>query len=173
MVEIKVELGNAQALFRALAEKTENTRPAMVAIAETMLESVHENFEVGGRPAWRPLSEERIEQRSKTRVVNGVKYKKSWPGRILIEFGTQGGLLGTISRRATNDSAIVGSNSEYAAKHQFGFSETENVSGYTRVDGRQVKAHTRSVNFPARPFLVAQQEDINEAEAILLRHLLR
>jgi len=143
-MEIKVDTARLQELFKELSAKVQNTRPAMVAIAETLLESVQENFEVGGRPAWKPLSAARIAQRSKKHEVHGVIHAATWPGKILVEYGAQGGLLGTVSRRATNDTAIVGANAEYAGAMQ-----------------------------AERPFLVVQNEDMEDAERILLKHLLK
>lgn len=152
MIEIKVDTRALEALFNQLAARTSNTRPAMVAISEMLFDSVEENFKVGGRPSWQPLSEARIKQRSKKHKVHGVTKRPTWPGDILVEAGLQGGLQGKMSRRADNTTAIVGNNAEYAAAMQLG-----------RPDK----------NIPARPFLAIQPEDIKEAEAILLQHLLK
>jgi phage gpG-like protein len=53
----------------------------------------------------------------------------------------------------------VGTNVEYAAYHEYGFSGSVSVAAHVRhlKDGRiqNVGAHTRNVNYPARSFLRA------------------
>lgn len=140
MIEIKVDSTKLQAAFSALSSKIRDTRPAMHSIAEMMLDSVKENFEVEGRPKWKRLKDETIKAR---------KRKGTWPSKILTELSQ---LKNSISPRSTNTEAIVGTNVEYAATHQFG---------------------DASRNIPSRPFLMVQPQDIAEAERILLAHLLK
>ncbi len=150
MIEIKVDTRALEKLFKQLAARTSNTRPAMLAIAQTLQESIEKNFNVGGRPKWQPLSKSRINQRSKVHSRGeGKPTKATWPGQVLVDLGL---LEDSISSRATNDTAIVGANRDYAAAMQLG---------------------VPAKNIPARPFLAIQPEDIKEAEAILLRHLLK
>ena len=142
----------------------------MAAIAVVMVGSVHENFKKEGRPQWKPLSNSRIRQRSKDHQVDKTKQHATWPGLILRETGH---LEDSISPRSTNTEAVVGANRDYAAAMQLGFNGSQSVPSYTRSNGSTVKAHSRQMNIPARPFLAIQPEDIQEAEAILLRHLLK
>lgn len=140
MITITIESANAEAMLRKIAQKSHDTRPAMVEIAEMMLFSVEENFEQEGRPKWEDLKESTKRARAR---------RGTWPGKILQESRQ---LLGSLTRRATATEAIVGSNKEYAATQFLG---------------------DPSRNIPARNALVAQPEDVAEAETILLRHLLR
>ncbi|MEO7958423.1 MAG: phage virion morphogenesis protein [Fibrobacteria bacterium] len=140
MIEITVNWASAEVLFAELVKKTSATRPAMVAISGVLMDAVEENFEQQGRPKWPKLSEARIKER---------KRKGTWPGKILTEYGQ---LATSFSPRATNDSAIVGTNVRYAAAQFLGLPEN---------------------NVPARNALTFLPEDMAEAELVLLRHLLR
>lgn len=111
MIEMKVDSSNAVRLFEQLAARTQDTRPAMVAIAGIMRASVEENFEVQGRPRWSSLSKARIRERTR---------KGTWPGKILTEFGQ---LAASMSTRATLDTAVVGTNVKYAAAQFLGLPE--------------------------------------------------
>jgi phage gpG-like protein len=80
-----------------------------------------------------------------------------------------GNLRASINPRIMNTAgerkAIVGTNMQYAAKHEYGFSGTEKVKAHLRIIkqafGRRLKApvqvqvgaFSRSVNFPVRSFL--------------------
>lgn len=171
MIEIKIDTGSVEKLFKQLSARTSNTRPAMLEIAQTLQESVEKNFEVGGRPKWQPLSQARINQRSKKHSRGpGKPTKATWPGQILRDLGL---LEDSISSRATNDTAIVGAFTDYALAMQLGVSGSQSIPTHKNAGGSTVKAHTRQMNIPARPFLVIQPEDMKEAEAILMRHLLK
>lgn len=170
MIEIKIDTRAVEALFKQLAAKTQNTRPAMASISKVMVRSVHENFKKEGRPAWKPLSRSRIEQRSKDRMVDKTTQGATWPGLILRETGR---LEDSINPRSDNTTAVVGAFTDYAAAMQLGFTGSQSIPAHKRANGSNVKAHTRQMDIPARPFLAIQREDIKEAEAILLRHLLK
>jgi phage virion morphogenesis protein len=144
MIEMELQgLTEAVALFQQLAAKTSDTEPAMRQIAGVMTAAVDENFVQEGRPGWEKLARTTIRARLK---------KGTWPGKILHQLGPSGGLIGSISQRHDQNTAVVGANKAYAATHQFGDPER---------------------NIPARPFLTLQPEDMGEIELRLLRHLLR
>lgn len=87
------------------------------------------------------------------------------------------GLLGRSIDYAVADSGsdiagVVGTNVEYAAKHEYGFKGTETVKAHLRLIkqafGRQLKtpvwqnvgAHGRKVNLPERSFLRSSLKDL-------------
>lgn len=104
-------------------------------IAGIFASSTEDNFKDGGRPdKWTDLADVTKKQRKK---------KGHWPGQIL---QVTGQLASSINTRYDNDSAVVGSNLDYAAIHQLG--------GQT---GRK-----KSVEIPARPYLKLTDDDFDE-----------
>ena len=88
-----------------------------------------------GRPdKWVDLAESTKKQRTKQR---------KWPGQIL---QVEGKLAASISTYYDNDSAVIGSNLEYAAIHQLGGQAGRN----------------KSVEIPARPYLFLTDDDYDE-----------
>jgi phage gpG-like protein len=119
--------------------------------------SVKQNFAAGGRPAWPPL-----------------KVRK---GRPLRDTGL---LMGSVTggadsiykeeHSATRHALTIGTNKKYANVHQFGFDGTQQVPAHDRLQtkafGRaiaprrvQVRAHSRHMRIPPRPFLLMQEAD--------------
>ncbi|MCK9059146.1 phage virion morphogenesis protein [Haemophilus influenzae] len=97
---IEIEINNAQEIASALerlAQATAHRAPLMRSIAGTMESAVAQNFEVGGRPAWKKL---KIRQ-----------------GTPLVDTEN---LMASITSEYNNNEAIVGTNEPYAAIHQFG-----------------------------------------------------
>ena len=118
-----------------LAQRTENLRPLMKNIAGIFAYSTEENFKEEGRPDnWVDLAESTKKQRTK---------KRKWPGQIL---QVEGKLEASINTYYDNDSAVIGSNLEYAAIHQLGGQAGKN----------------KSVEIPARPYLLLTNDDYDE-----------
>ena len=69
--------------------------------------------------------------------------KRKWPGQIL---QVEGKLAASINTYYDNDSAVIGSNLEYAAIHQLGGQAGKN----------------KSVEIPARPYLFLTNGDYDE-----------
>ena len=69
--------------------------------------------------------------------------KRKWPGQIL---QVEGKLVASINTYYDNDSAVIGSNLEYAAIHQLG--------GQAGIN--------KSVEIPARPYLFLTDDDYDE-----------
>ena len=80
------------------------------------------------------LSEATKKQRTK---------QKKWPGQIL---QVSGQLVSSISTQYGDESAVIGSNLDYAAIHQLGGQAGEN----------------KKVEIPARPYLKLTDDDFNE-----------
>ena len=118
-----------------LAQKGENLRPLMKNIAGIFASVTEENFKNEGRPdKWTELSEATKKQRTK---------QKKWPGQIL---QVSGQLASSISTQYDDDSAVIGSNLDYAAIHQLGGQAGKN----------------KKVEIPARPYLKLTDDDFNE-----------
>ena len=134
-IEIKIDNKAVESKLLDLAQKSENLRPLMKNIAGIFAYSTEENFKNEGRPdKWTELSESTIKQRTK---------KKQWPGMIL---QVSGQLASSVNTYYDNDSAVIGSNLEYAAIHKLGGQAGRN----------------KSVEIPARPYLQLTPEDFEE-----------
>lgn len=133
-IEIKIDNKQIESKLLDLAKKSENLRPLMKNIAGIFAYSTEENFKEEGRPKWESLKDSTIKQRTK---------KKQWPGKIL---QVTGQLASSVNTYYDNDSAVIGSNLEYAAIHQLG-----------GMAGRN-----KSVEIPARPYLKLSDDDMDE-----------
>ena len=134
-IEIKIDNNDVERKLLELAQKSENLRPLMKNIAGIFASATEENFKNEGRPdKWTELSEATKKQRTK---------QKKWPGQIL---QVSGQLASSISTQYDDESAIIGSNLDYAAIHQLGGDAGR---------GKKVK-------IPARPYLKLADDDFNE-----------
>ena len=134
-IEIKLDNKEIESRLLDLAKRSENLRPLMKNIAGVFAYSTEENFKEEGRPdKWADLAESTKKQRTKT---------GHYPGQIL---QVSGQLASSISRYYDNDSAVIGSNLDYAAIHQLGGQAGKN----------------QSVTIPARPYLQLNNEEIIE-----------
>lgn len=134
-IEIEFDNKEVHEKLLNLAKRTENLRPLMKNIAGIFAYSTEENFKEEGRPdTWVDLAESTKQQRTK---------KRKWPGQIL---QVEGKLAASINTYYDNDSAVIGSNLEYAAIHQLGGQAGRN----------------KSVEIPARPYLLLTNDDYDE-----------
>lgn len=134
-IEIKLDNKEVESRLLDLAKRSENLRPLMKNIAGIFAYSTEENFKEEGRPdKWTELSESTIKQRTKN---------KQWPGMIL---QISGQLASSVNTYYDDDSAVMGSNLEYAAIHQLGGQAGKN----------------KSVEIPARPYLQLTNDDFEE-----------
>lgn len=143
-IEIKLDNQEVQNRLLELASKCENLRPLMKNIAGIFAYSTEENFKNEGRPEkWLDLAESTKKQREK---------KRKWPGQIL---QVEGKLAASINTFYDDDSAIIGSNLDYAAIHQLGGQAGRN----------------KSVSIPARPYLKLTDSDYKEITQEIEKHL--
>ena len=118
-----------------LAKRTENLRPLMKSIAGIFASSTEENFKNEGRPdKWTDLAE--VTKKSREKI-------NKWPGQIL---QVEGQLAASVTTQYDDDSAVIGSNKEYARIHQLGGDAGR---------GKKVK-------IPARPYLHLTDDDFDE-----------
>ena len=171
-ISIRVEDSGIKELLGEARRRMGDLTPAMRIIGNIIRTSVIRNFEVGGRPRWKPLSPVTLARRKGTKV--------------LMRQGFAGGLAGSIHSRAYSDRVTVGTNKVYAATHQFGakkgsFGIVEaHVREHVRKlkNGREVRvrAHTRRMklpwgDIPARPFLMVQDEDWEDIRQSLAEYI--
>ena len=143
-IEIEFDNKEVHEKLLDLAKKAENLRPLMKNIAGIFAYSTEENFKEEGRPdKWQDLAESTKKQRTK---------KRKWPGQIL---QVEGKLAASINTFYDNDSAVIGSNLEYAAIHQLGGQAGKN----------------KSVEIPARPYLFLMNDDYDEILHNIENHL--
>ena len=134
-IEIKIDNQEVSQRLLELARRGENLRPLMKNIAGVLAYSTEENFANEGRPdKWLDLSEKTKKQRKKS---------GHWPGQIL---QVSGQLASSINTYYDDESAIIGSNLDYAAIHQLGGQAGKN----------------KSVSIPARPYLKLSEADFKE-----------
>lgn len=134
-IEIKIDNKAVNEKLLELAKRGENLRPLMKNIAGIFASSTEENFKEEGRPdKWTELSEITKEKRKK---------KDKWPGQIL---QIEGQLVSSVNTQYDDNSAVIGSNLDYAAIHQLGGKAGRN----------------KKVEIPARPYLKLTDDDFEE-----------
>ena len=143
-IEIKIDNQEVERKLQEIAKKSSNLRPLMKNIAGIFASATEDNFAEQGRPdKWIDLAESTKKQRTK---------KRKWPGQIL---QVEGKLAASISTFYDNDSAVIGSNLEYAAIHQLGGQAGRN----------------KSVEIPARPYLFLTDDDYKEIKQEINKYL--
>lgn len=134
-IEIRIDNQELNAKLLKLAKRGENLRPLMKNITGIFAYSTEENFKEEGRPdKWIDLAESTKKQRMKT---------GHYPGQIL---QVSGQLASSINTQYDDESAVIGSNLDYAAIHQLGGQAGKN----------------KKVLIPARPYLKLTDDDFEE-----------
>jgi len=100
-----------------LIKKAENKTDVMEIIAGKMKDAVEQNFEEQGRPKWKHLSLVTIINRWKKSGKQAKTASELFNVEILKDTGS---LKSSITKKVTENEAIVGTNKPYAAIHQFG-----------------------------------------------------
>lgn len=137
-----VDAKEAARAFAALKGMMDDTTPIMRAIGVGLVRDTQDRFmdavDPNGEP-WAPL-------------LPAYAAIKDGPG-ILREHGMRGGLMGSITSKASRNAVEVGTNKIYGAVHQFGATiKPKNASHLVfELAGGVVKA--KSVTIPARPYL--------------------
>lgn len=143
-IEIQIDNKAVNDKLSELASKCENLRPLMKNIAGIFADSTEENFKEEGRPdKWTELAEITKEKRKK---------KRKWPGQIL---QVEGQLAASVNTQYDDNSAVIGSNLDYAATHQLGGNAGRN----------------KKVSIPARPYLKLTDDDFDEILSVIKNHL--
>jgi phage gpG-like protein len=171
----------ASAELRGLVARADDLRPVLAGFGIHMIRSVEQTFQAGGRPVAWPPSIRALTKGGKTLIKSG-QLKNS-----------------TVAQVTGPRTLSVGTNVKYAAVHQLGFSGTVQIPEHLRrvksrnlyqvktaqtVSGKKirsrrkiasgftvVKAHPAHMRIPARPFLVAQEEDLGILQGMIERRL--
>lgn len=154
ILSISVESKNAEAALSGIQARLKDLSPAMKVIAGIMESSVRKNFYSGGRPKKWPAS---------IRV-------KAEGGRTLIKTGS---LASSIKSQAFPDAVEVGTSLIYGAIHQFGGVIRAKRKPYLKFKIARRWISRKSVSIPARPYLMVQDEDLQEIRGILAGYLSR
>lgn len=164
----------------AMLRRIKDRRPLMKEISQIMLKAVQQNFETEGKRigGWPQLKPATLKDRKRKGYTSGMLIRR-------------GNLFRSISARATNDEAVVGTNKIYARIQQEGGtinmasrSETFIRSRYVKGNkkgkfkkgkgkagqGFTFKAHT--IKIPARPFLKVNKEDVKEIQRAIKSYLI-
>jgi len=167
--------------LRGLVARVDDLRPVLAQFGIHMIRSVEQTFQAGGRPTAWPPSIRAMTKGGKT-LIKTARLKDS--------------IVAAVTGPRT---LSVGTNVKYAAVHQLGFSGTVQIPEHLRrvktrnvyqvktaqtVSGRKirsrrkiasgftvVKAHPAHMRIPARPYLVAQAEDMEILQGMMERHL--
>ena len=143
-IEIKIDNAEVEKALLEIAKKAEDLKPLMKNIAGIMADATEENFAQEGRPdKWVDLAESTKKQRQK---------RGHYPGKIL---QVEGALATSIITEYDSESAVIGSNLEYARIHQLGGQA-----------GRGKKT-----TIPARPYLNLDTTDFNEIIETALNYI--
>lgn len=149
---------SARIYFQRIEEAASDLTPALEAIGENLRHSVDVNF----------MRQGRFSRAGSIRGGSQKWEKVNKPpkrGTILCRTGA---LRRSISSGHSATSAWVGTNKEYAAAQNYGMKG--DYGQRSDLKTRKVLRRLR-IRLPARPFLVIQPEDIQEAKALLLDHL--
>jgi len=156
-VRITTDLSDVQ---RKLGILPEHLQAALLeGIAEGLFAMTRGSFEQQQSPEgqrWAPVS-------PRYSIVKA----RMFPGRNILY--ARGGLFRSLYREVQGNRAVVGSNLPYASAHQLGLTGVVRVAAHRRrVSGkdRQVRAHSRQANLPARPFLPKPETAEQEAKRL-------
>jgi len=156
----------------AMLRKMKDRQPLTKEISQIMLKAVQDNFNTQGARigGWPQLAKSTLKE----------KTRKGFTAGMLIRSGS---LLRSISARASNDEAVVGTNKKYAQIQNDGGTINRGARSETFVRSRYVKGSKKgkfkkgggtlgkgftfkahSITIPARPFLKLNDDDIKEIE---------
>ena len=151
--------------LREIVRRVSDLKPVLAEFGVHMVRSTELTFQAGGRPAPWPPSIRAINTGGKT-LIDSTRLKTS--------------IVASVTGPRT---LRLGTNVAYAAVHQLGFAGNmtvpQHIRRVTRAFGRRLKTptyatvrqHQRLVRIPARPFLVAQAEDLEILRGMLERHI--
>lgn len=153
LIEVTINDAEVQRAFTRLVSVMENTTPVMSVIGTALVASTHRRFISQTDPdgaAWATLDPEYAAAKRNARILT-----------------ESGRLRDSINSEAGPDQVRVGTNTIYAAVHQFGGTIKPVSSSHLvfRLGNRLVMAD--SVTLPARPFLGISSDDEAEIAEIV------
>lgn len=161
-IEVTLDDKDVMAKLSEVAARGRNLQPVLAAFGDYLILVTKDRFQTEqdpeGKP-WKPLS------------AFTLMFKK---GSGILTESTD--LRTSFSRSADDTSVRMGTDRPYAAMHQFGLKKTLNIKTHQRKTSTgsvSVKAHTRKVDMPARPFLGFTDQDRSELIETIKDHLLK
>jgi len=155
--KVSVRYGPVTRRLHILKRNGQDLTAPLNVMGEIILSSVEMNFQQEGRYAtagsWHGGTERWQDLAPRTKEARAKKGK--WPGKKLQM--SQGGLASSITKQVRGDNLEIGTNKVYGAIHQFG--------------GQAGRG--RKVHIPARPFLVVQDEDVEDMMDELGKHIMK
>lgn len=159
-ITITVDSARIKEQLAKLHSRIKNRQPLTRNIASILHDEIEQNFEEEGRPV-------KWEQSKRAKKAGGKTLQDS------------GQLVGSITERSDNDTAIAGTNKAYAAAQNFGIDRDVHVASFIRRMKRRdvyawdtrkkfsagiavVAAHTRRMKLPARPFMVLTDSGVDK-----------
>lgn len=178
MISVEYDIDDVRLSIKNIEDRIKNLRPVLVAISETMLSKIEDNFQTEGArlgKKWQELAPATIKARKSAHPI----------------LQARGRLIKSISRSVDDNSAQVGTNLIYASIHQYGgiinlagrsetFQKLRISKGKKKGQFRKGTTEGRGFTFkgsvikiPARPFMELAGSDIEEikkiAEAFILK----
>jgi len=162
-----------KALLKRMQEKAKDLSPPLKSIKMGLIASIDRNFREEGRPdKWQSLSPATLARR-----------RKAGAGAKILQ--DTGRLKMSITAYSDKTMAKAGTNVPYAAIHQYGGTikippmiiRPKNVKAlHFFMDGKEVfckfaRLPERNVRIPARPFMLIQDEDMEDYKLLILNHL--
>ena len=138
-IDIAVNDADIQKALEHLHAKLGDLTPVFRDLGEALKISHRERFSRGVGPDGQPWPELSPKYRAHK--------KKNQDKKLVLN-----GWLRELHYQAGGTELRLGTDKEYGAIHQFGFSGPQSVKAHTRR-GHPVAAHTRQMEIPARPFL--------------------
>jgi phage gpG-like protein len=191
-IGIKINMNGANELtvkLDGVESRSQNLSIPLKRAGQLMLYSINQNFLESGRPnSWAPLSSSTLKQ----------KVRNGYSSQPLI----RGGILkGSIHYRTSSTRLTLGTSVKYAAIHQFGgvinqgarnelfqrnrylrgiragsFKRGIKLSGPNRVGfgfrARGFSMGARTINIPARPFVLFQDQDIDDINKMVKDYII-
>ncbi|HEX2959092.1 MAG TPA: phage virion morphogenesis protein [Chitinispirillaceae bacterium] len=155
--KVKIAYGPVTRRLHIIKRNGGNLQKPLAEIGEIILSSIEENFLQEGRyesaDSWHGGTNRWVDLAESTKKARRKKGK--WPGKKLQM--SQGGLAASITANVSGDNLEIGTNKVYGAIQQLG--------------GKAGRNH--SVTVPARPYLVVQNEDLDDAMDVLGRHIMK
>lgn len=192
-VNVRVDDANVRKMLETLADKADRLEPALHECGQIVLSSIERNFAEQGRYSGDPKSWmggsvkwQKLAESTKLKMIGGKRrgYRlsgimRAGAARTLSMhkiLSRSGQLASSITMSVSGNNLTIGTNKIYAAAHQFGVDKDVQVKSHTRTSSKgrsyTVNAFSRHMLLPARPFLVVQDQDLQEMGAALGKYVL-
>lgn len=163
---IKAECNDKEIMdnFLSLSKRIKNLKPIMRSITRIMLTDIDENFETEGKNADRQWAQwSKSWRKERQRRGHG-------DGKILT---MEGDLRRSFSREITDNSALVGTNKEYAAIHNFGGDIKKKNGGTFTMEQREFAVWSDNLKAKVLTELIYELhiQDYLDGEAARLKFL--